>query len=139
MTQNLLTLKHIISERVEQVELLSKGELVLIRRKAWKKRVWFKGLSRVERGLVSLTIRCVDRVQSSKLAAMLENIVERLREMLRSGVDRFMEEVGWPLARKLAYLAVSWGNRDGLNWALDAKFARYLTVGCMNGSGMFKG
>ncbi len=124
---------------VEQVELLSKGELVSIRRKACRKRVWFKGLTHVERGLVNLTIRCVDRVQSSKLAVMLKNIVERLREMLRSGVDRLMEEVGWPLARKLAYLAVSWGTHDALNWAFDSGLARYLTVVRMNDSGMFKG
>ncbi|MFQ6065309.1 MAG: hypothetical protein ACE5L6_07520 [Candidatus Bathyarchaeia archaeon] len=112
--------------------MISKGELVLIRRKAWRKRIWFKGLNRVERGLVSLTIRCVDRVQSSKLTAMLKNIVERLKEMLRSGVDRLMEEIGWSLARKLAYLAVSWGNQDALNWAFDARFAKHLAVMHMN-------
>lgn len=118
--------------------MFSRSELDLIRRKARRRRVWFKVLSRVERGLVSLTIRCVDRVRSSKLAAILEKIVERLTEALRSRVDRLMEEVGWPLARKMAYLAVSWGNRDALNWALGARFARYLTVLHMNDSEMYK-
>lgn len=93
----------------------------------------------MERGLIGLTIRCVDRVRSSKLAALLESIVERLREMLKSNVDRLMEEVGWPLAQKSAYLAVSWGNRNALNWAVDTEFARYLAVARMNDSGMFKG
>ncbi len=120
-------------------ELFSIRKLVLIRRKALRKKVWFKSLSHVERGLVSLTIRCVDRVRSSKLAAMLRNVVERLEEALRSTVERLMVEVGWPLAQKLAYLAVSWGNQDALNWAFDAEFARYLTVEGMNDSGMFKG
>jgi len=58
---------------------------------------------------------------------------------LRSRVERLMVEVGWPLAQKLAYLAFSWGNKDALNWAFDAEFARYLTVVCMNDSGMFRG
>ena len=93
----------------------------------------------MERGLVSLTIRCVDQVRSSKLAAMLRNVVERLEEALRSRVERLMVEVGWPLAQKLAYLAGSWGNQNALNWAFDTKFARHLTITCMNDSGMFKG
>ena len=93
----------------------------------------------MERGLISLTIKCVDSVRSSKLAAMLRNIVERLEEALKSRVERLMVGVGWPLAQKLAYLAGSWGNQDALNWAFDAEFARYLTVVCMNDSGMFRG
>ena len=128
-----------MDERELHIELFSTRILVLIRRKAQRKKVWFKSLSRVERGLISLTIKCVDRVRSSKLAAMLRNIVERLEEALRSRVERLMVEVGWPLAQKLAYLAVSWGNRDALNWTFDAKFARYLTIAGMNDSGMFRG
>lgn len=110
----------------------------MIRRKAWRKRVWFKVLSHVERVLVSLTIRCVDQVRNPKLAVMLKNIVERLREAFRSRVDRLMVQIGWPLAQNLGYLAVSWGNRDALNWAFDTKFARYLTVVRMNDSEMYK-
>lgn len=93
----------------------------------------------MERSLISLTIRCVDRVRSSKLAAMLRNIVERLEEALRSKMERLMIEVGWPSAQKLAHLAISWGNQDASNWAFDAKFARHLTIVCMNDSGMFRG
>jgi hypothetical protein len=70
---------------------------------------------------------------------MLKNIVERLREALRSRVEKLMVEVGWPLARKIAYLAVSWGNRNALNLASEARFARHLAVVHMNDSGMFKG
>lgn len=125
-----------ISE-VEHTKLFSRGSLLSIRRKAQRKRVWFKVLSPIERGLISLTIRCVDRVRSSKLVAMLRNVMERLEEALRSRVERLMVEVGWPLARKIAYYAFFWGNRDALNWALDASFARYLTVAHMNESEMF--
>lgn len=123
---------------VEHTELFSRRELLLIRREALRRAVWFKVLSRVERGLVSLTIRCVERVQSSKLTAILRNIVGRLEDALSSRVDKLMGEVGWPLARKIAHLAVSWGNRDALKWVLNARFARYLTVVRMNDSEMFK-
>jgi len=128
-----------MDEWEQHIELFSRMNLALIQKKALRKKVWFKSLSRVERGLVSLTIRCVDRVRSSKLAAMLRNIVERLEEALRSRVERLMVEVGWPSAQKLAYLAGCWGNLDASNWAFDAKFARYLTIVCMNDSGVFKG
>jgi hypothetical protein len=80
----------------------------------------------------------VDRVQSPKLAAMLKNIVKRLKDALRSAVDRLMNEVGRPLARKLAYLAVSLGNQNALNWAFDTKFAKYLTIMHMNDPEMYK-
>jgi len=89
----------------------------------------------MERGLVNLTVKCVDRVRSSRLAAMLRIIVKRLEMALRSRVERLMVKVGWPSARRMAYFAVSWGNLDALNWASDAEFARYLTVIHMNHSG----
>ncbi|MDH5461846.1 MAG: hypothetical protein OEX09_06470, partial [Candidatus Bathyarchaeota archaeon] len=60
----------------------------MIRQKAWRKKVWLKALNSVERGLVSLTIRCVDQVRSSTLIAMLRSIVERLEAALRSRVEK---------------------------------------------------
>jgi hypothetical protein len=89
----------------------------------------------VEQGLINLTIRCVEQVRSSRLAAMLTSIVERLEAALRSRVERLMVAVGWPLAQRLARLASSWGHQNAWNWASDAEFARYLTVMQMNDSG----
>ena len=91
----------------------------------------------MEQGLISLTIRCVDQVRSSKLAAMLRIIVERLEAALRSSVERLMVKVGWPLAQRLARLASSWGNQHAWNWAFDAKFARHLTIVHMNHSEIY--
>jgi len=121
--------------RRRDLELFCRIDLVLVRQKAWRKKVWFKALSNVERGLVSLTIRCVDQVRSSTLTAMLRSIVERLKAALRSKVEKLMVKVGWPLAQRLARLAFSWGTQNALNWTLDAKFARYLTVIHINDSG----
>ena len=115
--------------------LFSRRTLALIRRKALRRRVWFKDLSHIERGLVDLTVKCVEQVRSSKLTAMLRIIVERLETALRSKVERLIMKVGWPSARRMAHFAVSWGNLDAWNWASDAKFARYLTVVHINDSG----
>ena len=91
----------------------------------------------MEQGLISLTIRCVEQVRSSKLAAMLRSIVERLEAALRSRIERLMVAVGWPLAQRLAHFAVSWGNQNALNWCHDVKFARHLTIVHMNNSKIY--
>ena len=118
--------------------MFSRSALVLVRRKALRKRVWLKVLGRMERGLVNLTIRCVEQVRSSTLAAMLRSIVERLEAALRSRIERLMVAVGWPLAQRLAHFAVSWGNETALTWALDATFARHLTIVHMNHSEIYR-
>jgi len=82
----------------------------------------------MERALVNLTVRCVDWVRSSTLGAMLRTIVERVEVALRSRVERLTVEIGWPLARKFASFASSWGNLNAMTWASDAEFARYLAV-----------
>jgi len=103
-------------------------ELVEIRRRAMRKRVWFKVLSRAERGLVNLTIRCVDRIHSPKLAGIASAIVCKLKEATESVVLRLMREVGRPLAERLSKIAQSWGNGDAWAWVEDEAFIRYLTV-----------
>jgi hypothetical protein len=132
------SVKRCVMTEEEDRELLSRIDLVLVRRKAWRKRVWFKVLNSVERGLVSLTIRCVEHVRSSTLATMLRRIVERLETALKSRVEKSMVTVGWPLAQRLARLAFSWGNQTALNWTFDAKFARHLTIVHMNNSEIYR-
>ena len=122
-------------ERGEDTSLYSQRILVLMRRKALRKRVWFTDLSRLERALVNLTVRCVERVRSSTLTAMLRSIVKRVAMALRSPVERLTVEVGESLARKFASLAASWGHPDAVAWASDGEFARYLAIMHINAAG----
>lgn len=108
--------------------MFSRRRLELIRKKARRKGIWFRILSQIERAVVSLTIRCVDTARSPKLVKILKNIVERLKEAMKSQVKRLMEKVGRPAAQKIAYLAASWGNIRALNWAFNSRFVKYLTV-----------
>jgi len=112
--------------------MLTRDMLVSIRRVAMRKRVWFKVLSRAERAVISLTIRCVDRVRSAKLAMIVTAIVDKLEEAVRSRVERLMGRIGSSLARAIAEIAVSWGNLEAEKWALDQGFIRYVTVMKMN-------
>jgi hypothetical protein len=90
--------------------------------------VWFKTLSRVERGIIDLTVRYVECIKSVVLAKVVTAIMEKLQFAMESVVDRLVRTVGLPLARKISDIAVSWGNRLASMWANDFAFARFLVA-----------
>ena len=102
--------------------------LLEMRRKAIRRGVWFRVLDRVERGILSLTARVVDRVESAVLGVELVKILSKLRDALKSGFVRRMEEYGFGRAREVAAQAVAWGYMAARAWASDSGFVRYLTL-----------
>ncbi|MDH5266130.1 MAG: hypothetical protein OEW62_00475 [Candidatus Bathyarchaeota archaeon] len=106
----------------------------LARVKAWavRRRVWYRALSRSERGQMDLTIRIVKRVHNSLLARVLRSILKKLFEAGESKVSRLMREVGESLAKRLSAIAKGWGCRSADAWAEDTGFIRFLTVNYMN-------
>lgn len=122
---------HCLSEFPKQARhtfdaVLSIGKLVEARRFALRRGVWFRVLSRVERGVVDLTTRYVDDIKSAVLAKVLTAILDKLKLAMESMVDRLVRIVGRPLAQKISGIAVGWGNRSASKWAEDSSFARYL-------------
>jgi hypothetical protein len=107
---------------------LSVGLLARAKKHALRRGVWFKTLNRVERGIIDLTVQCVDSIKSGKLAKLLTAIIGKLEYAMESIVDRLVRTVGLPLARKISNIAVSWGNRLASKWADDLGFARFLVV-----------
>ena len=99
-----------------------------MRRKALRRGVWYRALDRVERGILSLAARVVDRVESAVLGVVLVRIMSKLREALKGGFVRRMEEYGLRRARELAAQAVEWGHRAAKSWASNLGFAMYLTL-----------
>jgi len=122
---------------VEQT-IIQIGELVEIRKKALRQRAWYKILDGAERAIVSLTIRCVEKIRSPKLAEIVTAIVTKLRAAMTSQVEKLKETVGRPLARKLSLIAQSWGYILASKWAWDSGFSQYLAVMHMNTPRMFK-
>jgi hypothetical protein len=90
--------------------------------------LWFRTLSRVERGIIDLTVRYVDNVKSAKLAKVLTAIMNKLRSAMESTLDKLVRNVGLPLAKKISDIAISWGNRLASKWAEDRAFARFLLL-----------
>jgi hypothetical protein len=105
---------------------ISVGRLADAKKAALRRGVWFRSLSRVERGIIDLTIRYVDRIKSTKLAMVVTAIMEKLQVTLESMADKLVRTVGLSLARKIGKIAISWGNLSAFMWVADRAFARYL-------------
>ena len=107
---------------------LSTKNLSEAKKFALRRGVWFRSLNRVERGVIDLTVRYVDKVKSSKLAKVLVVIINKLESAMERTIDRQVRVVGLPLARKISGIAVSWGNNLASLWSDDLGFARFLVI-----------
>ena len=99
-----------------------------VRGKAIRRGVWFKALDTLERGIITLASRVVDRVESAVLGVELVKIMRKLTDAMKSGFARRMGEYGAIKARKLAVQAAEWGNLTAREWSSNIGFIRYLTL-----------
>jgi len=99
-----------------------------VRGKAIRRGVWFKALDTLERGIITLASRVVDRVESAVLGVEIVKILRKLTNAMKSEFARRMEEYGFGRALKMAGQAVEWGYAMAVDWSSDSGFMRYLTV-----------
>ena len=99
---------------------------------ALRHHIWFRVLSRVERGILDLTARYVVRIKSPILANVVTAILKKLELASESLVDRLVRTIGFSLAKKVSSIAKSWGYLTASSWADDADLAKYLAVTHMN-------
>jgi len=102
--------------------------LVGWRRRALRRGVWYGSLDRLERGILSLTARVVDRVESMVLGVEIVKILGKLRDALKCGFVRRIEEYGVEKAKERVHYARVWGNGAAEKWSYGWGFAIYLTV-----------
>ena len=117
---------------------ISRKKLQKLKIEAVRRGVWFRALSRIDRVIVDLTLKVVDRVSSFTLAKNLLSVMRKLEEALENRVLKALKTVGFPLARRLSLLAQKWGNKFAKKWMRDVSFARFLAVMHINNSGVFK-
>ena len=79
----------------------------------------------MERGLVDLTIRWVDRVKNKAMTTTLLRILAKLACTLNKGMERVLG-VGRELALRASILAVEWGDSLAYGWRNDQGFHRAL-------------
>jgi len=108
------------------------SELLLVKKAALRRGIWYRALNRAERGVLDLTVKYVKYIRSTKLANLVTGLIEKLQNASQSKVDRLTRSVGLLLAQKVSELAVSWGNRLAHDWAVDLEFAKFLTVTNLN-------
>jgi hypothetical protein len=92
-----------------------------IRTRSLRKRIWFRVLDRIERGLVDLTIRWVDKVRNGTMARVLLRILKKLAQALEQRMARILW-VGRALAGRASRIAVGWGNSDAYTWRFEREF-----------------
>ena len=116
-------------------KLTRASDLVLVKKVALRRGVWYRALNRLERGVIDLTVKYVDSIRSSKLATLVTAILDKLQAASESMLDRLTRSVGFLCAKKISEVAVCWGNFSAGSWVSDAGFARYLAVAHLNSGG----
>ncbi len=112
--------------------MTTKQDLIKIRSRALRTRVWFRALSKVERGIIDLTIKCVEKIRSTVLARTISTIVSKLLESLEEGFMTRAERVGCKIAERLCTLGERWGNKACSTWKCDKCFVKFLGVNALN-------
>jgi len=118
--------------RERKGRLLSRQGLMKIRTRALRKGVWFEALSRIERSIIDLTIRCVDQVHSNVLMKTVVAILDKLLETLEEDYLKRVERVGREIAEKICEIAWLWGNPQAWTWKYDLRFVKFLGTNAMN-------
>ena len=108
-------------------EYLHKLRLRAIRRRA------LHCLDDLERGILYLSSRLVERVSSPGLCVQLLEIVRKVEEAMRSGFLKHVESFGYSKLVSMVKTAVMLGSSVAQEWVRDLGFARYLAFMDING------
>ena len=92
-------------------------------------------MSRVERGVVDLTIRCVEMIRSPVLARALSEIVRKISQRIGKSFLEKVSIVGTAIAHEISRTAERWGNENASTWKNDSDFIRFLGVSSINSKG----
>jgi len=103
-----------------------------VKKKAIRGRVWFRALDSLERGILSLSAKILDVVQSTSLSLELAKIVEKIEDSLLGVFERKLLRFGLARVNEIVVHAVKLGCFAALSWDTDHGFARYLTFLCLN-------
>lgn len=114
---------------------LTRQDLMRVKTRALRGRVWFMVTSRLERGIVDLTIRCVERIRSLVLARTVSEIIVKILATLENSFLGRAEKIGAEIVERISGIAVEWGNSTAFRWKHDPSFVRFLGVNAINSKG----
>lgn len=119
------------------VKMITRQGLLEIRSKALRTRIWFRTLSKVERTIVNLTIRCVEEIHSYVLAKTISDIIRKILAFLPKRFVSEAQKVGREIAEALCIAGEKWHNSQAAYWKHDIQFHRFLGVNKLNEAGWF--
>jgi len=114
------------------VAFTTKQELAKVRSRALRASVWFRVLSKTERAIVDLTIKCVDNVRSNVLGRAISAIVGKILQSLEEGFMTSAERIGYKIVEGLYIVGERWGNKTCSSWKYDRCFIKFLGVNALN-------
>jgi hypothetical protein len=101
-------------------KIIDKEELINARARALRKRIWYTAISKVERGIINLTLKCIKKVTSNRLILILNKIVTKIKRFLKH--SNKIEQEGFLKANINIKIACSWGNVKAKKWIEDSSF-----------------
>lgn len=104
--------------------------LKIIREKALRRRVWYS-LDLVERGIINLTIRVVERIKSTHLMTEVVKILVKINDALKNPFIMHIKTFGVKKGKLIIENAVKWENKVVLEWRLR-DFAKFLAFNNYN-------
>jgi len=110
---------------------ISRDQLREARCTALRRRVWYKALDHIERGIVNLTISIVESVKSPMLMGEICKILFKLRRALKGAFSTHLDEYGAKKLMDIIRVALSFGNEEARSWG-TVHFARLLAVNNYN-------
>jgi 5-carboxymethyl-2-hydroxymuconate isomerase len=116
---------------------MTKQGLKKVKSRALRNRTWYKTLTRVERAIIDLTIKCVEKVRSHVLAQTVSMIISKILRTLKEDFIVEAEKVGREIAERLCRIAERWGSKTASGWKHDFSFVRFLGVNAVNTQGTY--
>ena len=108
--------------------MYSRSFLSGVKKRALRKGVWHKVLDKVDRGIISLTIRFVEEVRSVRLGKEIVKILAKLKDASKSGFVKHLETYGREAADRIGSWLKMLGYDDAAGWRNELAFIRYLTL-----------
>jgi hypothetical protein len=107
--------------------MFTKGFLAEVRRNALRRRVWYKALDSVERGILSIAAKIIDSVKSDVLNFQIVKIIAKLRDASKSNFVKLFEQHGMERGRIIQSQAYIFGYNGASELLKDNGFIKYLT------------
>jgi len=111
--------------------IISKSYLRDVKGCALRKRIWYKALDKLERGIIDLTINIVECAKSKILVQEITKILAKLESAMRSRFTRHYETFGLEKLRNVVETARGFGSKVCSEWYTQS-FALLLTLNDYN-------